>query len=326
MQMINNYDIKEKREHLENAVMMITGKDNLSVNDLKPILEELEEYVLKVMERDIHYINISTRKQVASYIIECVNKGWEKGYFTSGNITDALLRIIHTCKSFIDIRHGDFGNCLYDYHLGFNFGNSFANRNMRHIIFHEVVHAFSNFFLSTVGFYKENSQKDKTYMKITSNSHNFIPIINYKFKSFLSEVIAEATACDLANTYSPSKIQVAPGIYSDWIVIYNREYQQLGYEFLRTISNDVNKDERQLFKELTIRIINGDNIGAEILKVYETKNPDTWKDDLHEITTVLGEIVTTHNWNIEKVNRVRELMKKYTPSIKVVSRNDTPSI
>ena len=330
--MIKFDEITIKKGHLQTAINAIKSKVNLRKDDLKPILEKLKEYILKVMERDIPHVNINTRQQLANYIIDCVNEGWRKGYFTSDNINDAMAKLINSCNEFYEITDAlTYGRCASGHSIGFNFENNFAISNMKEIIFHELIHAVAPLNNLTLGFYKENSQNDRKEVKGFStirNSQNYITIITDYMTDFLREIIAEATACDLAEAYKPTKEEVCHGITSDWVAIYNRSYQQLGYEFLKTLKYDNSKNERELFKELTIKAINGEDIGREILRIYQEKNPDAWKEDLHEITTTLGEIAAKHNLssNIEKVNRARELMKKYTPAhFMVVSRTDISS-
>lgn len=329
--MLNTNEITVPKNRLLN---MVNQND-----DLKVVLEKLKEYILKVMERDIPYININTRQQLANCIIDCINKGWEKGYFTPQNVNEVMIKVINSCQNFYEIPpySSSYGTCGY-LRIGFNFKSNFALSNMRHIMFHEITHSFTPIEHTSddLGFYKESqlvrsnessTKKNINGLSVKQVTQHFT-IIDKRMITFLWEVIAEATACDLADTYMPTKEEICHGIYSDWKVHYNRSYQQLGYEFLKTLKYDNSMNERELFKELTIKAINGEDIVREILRTYQIKNPNTWKDDLHEITTTLGEIVDTHNLigNIDKVNRARELMKKYTPSqFRVTSRTDTPS-
>lgn len=337
--MVNLAEIAIKKSSLQTDINAIKGKVNLRIDDLKPILKKLKEYILKVMERDIPYVNINTRQQLANCIIDCINEGCEKDYFTTSNINDVLQKIINSCQKFYEIPPYSpiYGTCG-SLSIGFNFKSSYALSNMRHIMFHEITHSFTPIEHTSedLGFYKKpnlvRSNGNPTKKSINGfsakNITQHFTIIDKRIITFLWEVIAEATACDLADTYMPTKEEVCFGIYSDWKVHYNRSYQQLGYEFLKTLKYDNRMTERELFKELTIKAINSEDIVAEILRTYEAKNPTTWKEDLHEITTTLGEIVTTHNLagNIEKVNRARELMKKYTPAhFMVVSRTDISS-
>lgn len=79
----------------------------------------------------------------------------------------------------------------------------------------------------------------------------------FKAGIIISELIAEATACDLCDSYQ-NRTYVGDrrmGITSDWVTEFNRAYQQLGDEFLQTlhfINNGVNTTDRMRFKPLTI--------------------------------------------------------------------------
>ncbi len=108
---------------------------------------------------------------------------------------------------------------------------------------------------------------------------------------------------------------------SDWITEFNCQYQQPGYEFLKTIfpySNDL--IDRNLFKKITIKAMdNNCNLGSEIQQVYMEKNPSDWKDDLHIITTKLCSLINSFNDHRNEINIAIERMKKYKSRFSVVN-------
>ena len=310
--------INEMKTKLEN---MIVANEDLSL-----ILFEFKKYILMAMERDIPHINISTRTQVANYIIEYVEEGIKNGYFTANNISNVMLKLIEACQGFYEITSGlNFGKTALGCDIGLFFKNSFFVKNMKEIIFHELTHNVAPLQNQNLGILKlepnKPTGKSIAGFNLINKPKDYEPIISEYMLIFLREIIAEATACDLANAYKSTKEEVCYGITSDWVAIYNRSYQQVGYEFLKTLSSNNETDERKLFKELTIKAINDENIGSQIIEIYKTKNPVSWKEDLHKITTVLGEIAVEHKLaaNIEKVSEVRELMKKYMPKEQVIS-------
>ena len=290
-------------------ITMINSNQDLSI-----ILTELQKYILLVMERDISNISIQDRKELSEYIIDYITQAYQHGYFTDDNISLCLKKIINSSSSFYVITNPlIYGNCSSS-QIGFNFKNSFSKSNMRHVIFHEITHSIANLYpnqdLGIKGVRIHNASK----LKITNRSDNYIPIISEKMITFLNEIMAESTACDLAQSYKSLKTHVSCGVYSDWVVHYNRSYQDLGYSFLRTLLYDDSLSEREVFKQFTINSINNNQaICSCILKTYEKKNPNTWKEDLNRITTILGNLAYTHILEENDVIEARELMKKYLP-------------
>lgn len=294
-------------------------------SDLFKILLEFKKYILQVMERDIPNIEVKYRQDLANYMIEYFSQSLKKGYITNNNIYDCIKKSIHSSSNFYVITNPSiFADCS-EVKIGFNFSNSFAIANMKHVIFHELTHSIANLKNQDLGKYKSKTNINTGNIKINNRTDNFVPIISDDMIIFLDELMAESMACDLAETHKLLKTQVIPGIFSDWVVHYNRLYQNLGYEFLQTLLYDEAINERELFKQFIINAINNHNICSYILKIYEEKNPKTWKEDLHEVTTILGEITSTHLLEDNKIKRVRELMEKYIPKnrITIIPRTDT---
>jgi hypothetical protein len=189
--------------------------------------------------------------------------------------------------------------------LGINFNSPKAINYMRHYVCHELTHSITQYdrFSSKNGGINSNEAYD-----------NGNDVINCFV--FLNEVMAEATACDLAGTYYPEKRRAFASpvdIKSDWHTPYNQQYQQLGKEFIETfIFRDSNMTERELFKALTIQAINEEDIGRIILDTARSINPNGYKKDLYEATNILGNIVGRHVINSDKVTRFREILGKYS--------------
>ena len=294
-------------------------------HDLEIILIELKKYVLLVMERDIPSISIQTRNEVSIYVIYYFIEAIRNGYITSDNKKICLERALDTLSHFFIVDNAlTYGECHPSYDIGFNFNSSFFISNMKHVIFHELTHCLANLFNQELGKKGIIIHKEGAF-KVTDRSDNVIPIISPDMITFLNEIMAESTACDLAKNNKKIKTQVIPGVLSDWLVFFNRSYQDLGFDFLRTLSYDTNLNEQDTFKKFTLKAINNNNqVCSEIMKIYEEKNPYTWKEDLDRITTLLGDIARTHILEDSKVEEVRELMKKYYPNktFRTISRTD----
>lgn len=44
--------------------------------------------------------------------------------------------------------------------------------------------------------------------------------------------------------------------------------------------------------------------------IFQAKRPNTWKEDLHTITQILGQIVNNHVITKEKVDEARSIMQR----------------
>ena len=304
-------------------------------HNLSVILTELRNYILLVMKRDISNISIQYRNELANNIIDYIIQAYQNGYFTDDNISLCLNKIITSSSSFYAINDPSiYADCTSN-KIGFNFKNSFAISNMRHFIFHEMTHSVANLHNQNLGIKEWKENHVNSALNIKNRTDKYIPVISDKMLTFLDEIMAESTACKLSQTYSQKK-QVIPGVFSDWLTPYNRSYQELGYYFLKTLDYDDSLSEREVFELFTKNSINNNQtICSHILNIYERKNPDTWKDDLNKITTILGDLTTTHKLEESNVIEAKKLMTKYltqknisnfsindTPTIKIISRTD----
>lgn len=268
------------------------------------------------MQRDIPRVNETYRIAIADDIIDFIRQGKRKSYIDNNNISMCLSEMIESLSSIKQINDPTtYADCSF-LSFGFNFNSNFAIENRRHIVFHELTHSIANLRNQNEGEYKLKDD-NKGILKINNRTDSYEPIITNRMITFLKEIIAESTACDLAETYKPIKTMVVPGIFSDWLVLYNRSYQELGYEFLKTLTNNPGLDDRTLFRSFTMKAINNnDSICSDIIEIFQSKNPESWKDDLHKISEILGDISHTHILDDSKIRQVRSLMEKYQPEKK----------
>ena len=304
----------------------------LNIRDLEEILPDLKKYILQGMARDFKNIPEFKRQTIASEIIFFIRDAIKKGYITSRNIQNCLTRIINTVSHFEELTDPNiYGEIYRDSCFKFNFSSNIAWNNRKHVVYHEMTHAISSLIGQNTGIYDYNlimatkpssevsSQSVQPQIRIQKNKIVLIPIMD-DMNPFLNEIMAEPTACDLAETYDSRKTPLSAGCSSDWLLNYNRAYQTLGYEFLQTLMHQGSMSERELFKAFTKKVIDsGGIICEEIMRVYEQKHPDTWKEDLHEIASILGELASKHILVEAKVNRARQLMSKYR-NIRIIAK------
>ena len=326
----NNYDsngnliLREKKGitiHYNSTNNNAKKIHQISENEIEQLkdLPNLKAYILKVMERDIPEVRLEYRKQLADYVIDFILQIQKEGYVTNQNFSKCLKKIIKQLSNFQNITNPNeldtYAACSGDYIFKFQFGSRFAIENMKHLVFHELTHAITNHNIKAAGYYSELINNPNSRITThTNNSDAHIHIIDDAMAAFIREIVAESTACEL-NGYNEQRRQTEPFGTSDWITPWNCSYQTLGYEFLKTLLDEPPTNEREVFKQFTKMTINSDkDICADILNVYQKKNPNNWKEELHKISEILGYLVYNHWLPENDVKRVRELMKKYTPT------------
>ena len=299
----------------------------------KKFIEEYKKSLKEILDRDIPDIDERTREDIVEYAEDFLNRLIQKGYLNESNLYERLERFKNNTKYFGNItgRAYNYGEYQGDI-VRFNFGSETARIRMKHVLFHEWVHAITDKYIGELGEYRKKTPNTKPsrikgFKGVIKRTDNFETIISDDIVTFIHEIIAEATACDLLDDYKTQR-KTAFGsethdITSDWITEYNTTYHQLGYEFLKTVfPNSSKRTDRELFKILTIKAMHHPyNLGQEIIDEYREKCPDTWKDDLHRITLILGNITNTHRIP-SRISEIRELMKKYNRGFRAISRTD----
>ena len=91
--------IKRDKDQLINMIENETNIDNPN------LYANLKIYILSAMNESegINHVDINLKKQVATCMIEFINKSINKGYLNTDNYKDSLKRIIQSCEKFYDI-------------------------------------------------------------------------------------------------------------------------------------------------------------------------------------------------------------------------------
>ena len=315
-------NINEGRINLVNLI-----RNYKSSTDIEGILNSYSIFIDNVMQERIPNIDLASRIRLKNEIIDYIRKSVEKGYTDNQSIKLFLERLVNATFDIGEIKSGTFGLGSIG-HVAFNFSNEEFRTNMKHYVFHELTHSVTNLgnHLShlTLGTYKkvprimkkiESEQRIKFLDGLSPEIKE--PILSTSFITFLYEIMAEATACDLANSYKREKVKAwaaSANIKTDWHTPYNQQYQELGYKFIKTFlyPNDSNQNERVLFKKITIEAINNLDFGEKILEFARQTHPESYKEDLHELSTLLGDICDKHSVTEETVQRINILIAKYS--------------
>lgn len=329
---VNNSEVDSYEQKLTDLIEMTKNVHNFE--ELRDFSNHYYRFLLMILQRDIPDIDLEFRKKFAKSIIEYIVQLINKKYIDYNNFSKLITKVINATKKIVKLENGVIYARSGNVSTSFNFNSKFAKDNVKHILFHELTHSLieqfhmgSDIVLSSEEIKKENNSLEN----LTGNGPKLIKIIsisnvNYLLHSmipFLNEVVAEATACDLANSYLSNKTRTSQSqtLESDWLVPFNRNYQQLGFEFLSTLWPGLS--DRKVFKKLAIKAINFEDIGLEIMQIYQDKKSYTWKEDLNEISKLLGELrEKTENLELigeEKINRLRYLISKY----KISYQNDS---
>ena len=297
--------------------LIFIAKKIKTVADFNKFIEYYSNYLEYVMERDISNVNANFRNDLKNLIIEFIFKAYKEGYINERNMPICLERIIKTTQK-INIITTSFG-VVGENQIGFNFASHEFIGYMKHYVFHELTHCITdvnNFGTPTdknnsLGIYRIVPEYIIGNGIVPSYTE---PILTNGFMRFLNEIMAESTACYLADSFLKDKQTAysSPNyIKTNWHTPYNQTYQQLGYEFIRTFLFPNCIDEKEIFKKITLLSINGNNIGKKILEAAKMINQEDYKEDLHRIALILENILNTHSLFDDDVKTFRNILKKY---------------
>lgn len=281
--------------------------------DFNLFIEKYSSYLDSVMERDISNVDIKLRMKAKREILFFIKSAIQKGYINEDNKSKALERLVESTSNIKKI-DGAYAIC-HTWSLGINFNSQELIDNMRHYLCHELTHSITDL---NVFIFEVNGKNSCGIYDYHGNGISHI--LTQNFLRFLNEVMAESTACDLAGSYCHEKTRaflMPEYIKSDWHTPFNQAYQQLGLEFVKAfLFQNSNLSEREMFKTITLQAINDADIGKMILDSAQRKNPDSYKEDLHEISNILGKLcMHTHSLSDIEVKQIRQIYDKYYKTI-----------
>ena len=260
---------------------------------------------------------------------EYIPLGIEKGYFSKENILDVLKQLTNGISKF-ELKPETDNKLIFGAWQGyvgegtFKIKKNLDSASLRHVTMHELTHCvtvpyivgneyYSRQIIPRVEDNQSKSEEEKNKIHIRSKNDTV-----FKAETIIAELIAEATACDLCDSYQ-NRTYVGDrrmGITSDWVVTWNRTYQQLGDEFLQTlhfINNGDNTTDRMRFKALTIMALDPNNqILPMIIREYREKDSNGI-EDLHFISENLKKINKKTYVPQEVFDRFRSAIQKYMP-------------
>jgi len=329
-------DIVAELESLRRESNNARQKNGILVVQNKLLPKLLE----KRMQRDMPNVPQATKSQLLDNIKDFIYLGKEKGYFKDSNIIDVLKQLTCGLSKFSTLpESATFGTWAGSRGCGSLALNVNKEKNfLRHIVFHELAHCLTPdlglISASTVISRKPGHSGEG----FRSKTNGFVRKSGYEFGwngkeiTFLRECIAESMACELDGMYKPERRPInhnIPDVTSDWVTPYNRTYQQMGDEFLQTLSfinTSENDTDRKRFKALTIMALDSNNkIAKQIDEEYNKKNPNSGSKDLENITTGLSNLLDRTSITEKEVTELRKQMDLYKekPRLTIIRRSDT---
>jgi len=303
---------------------------NNKFNKVSEVQKLQKEYWKLEMNRDIQEMPEAKRNELLEYMTEFVPLGIKKGYFSTENIVDVLKQLTCGIKGF-ELKPNNAK--IYGAWQGvenegiFKIKKNLDSAFFRHVTMHELTHCVTmpyfngNETYSTRYKIKASRQRESEDDQENKKPQIHVKSTNdvvFKASTIINELIAEATACDLCDSYK-NRTYVGDRsmkITSDWVVTYNRTYQQLGDEFLQTlnfINNGDNTTDRKRFKALTLMALNPDNrIIPMIIREYKEKDVNGI-DDLHYISECLEKMNEKPFVPQDVFDGFRKSIKKYMP-------------
>ena len=308
-----------------------------SVDEIIPLIKR---YSIQRMTADFAgKVSHEKIEEIANYIVDFISQCRKKGYLNDNNIHYHLRKMVIKEFELLPKNSLIFGmvgvdrDTTWDLKINPNtFQHNPKFNRLKHVIFHELSHAITPFIYGDGGIYTEaQTINDSRVLKNAKTAKEAIFVDDAR--RFLREVIAEATACDLLDDYEPLRTgvyyasQKEPSqkvVFSNWRTEFNRRYQELGDDFLRTMpalfrgSND-----RERFKSLTIAAMNpNNNIVGDIITEFSKNRPNTWREDLHAITTTFAKIIRREGTTLypDEVNTIKRIT-----NFKPIRRSDDPA-
>lgn len=328
-------DIIAKLESSRREKNSTSRQNGISVvqNKLLPNLLE------KRMQRDMPNISQTKKTELLNDIKDFISLGKEKEYFTDSNIIDVLKQLTFGLNKFTSLpesaTYGTWSGCRGSgsIELDLNKEKNF----LRHIVFHELAHCVTPDLGPISASTVESNKPGHSVEGFRSKRKQFVRKDGYEFGwnnneiIFLRECIAESMACELDGMYKAERKSVSdePGVTSDWVTPYNRTYQQMGDEFLQTLSFIATKEndtDRKRFKALTMMALDPNNqIAKKIDEEYNRKGKKSGSKDLENITTGLSNLLNRTFVNKKEVVALRKEMNPYqkNPKFTIFRRSDT---
>ena len=243
-------------------------KNNISPEEYDKITELMSEKMrLNVKEKlssrsDVEVI----ANQFKGYMSDYLKQAKEKGFFKANTII-SNLKILNSINNIGD-RCSTYGAAgVGAGNISFNFENSFMQNNefRKEIFFHEVTHHLINRNIDMQSIFLSGSHKRQELEELEKKHE--IPV--WKATMLLAELLTEEMAQQLICNERPAKTKESVGeamLESNYTPKYNRQYQTLGTEFIKTLSECADNNEENMMKKAILYALDDDCDFISIIK------------------------------------------------------------
>lgn len=241
---------KYYNEEIKKILEECARKHSVSTEEYDKITELMSEKMrLNVKEKlssrsDVEVIANQFKDFMSDYLKQAKEKGFFKKSTIISNLTvlNSINNIGDRCSTYGAAGVGG-GN------LSFNFENNYMQNDefRKEVFFHEVTHHLINRNIDMRSIALSGVNKRQELLELEQKFD--IPV--WKATVFLAELLTEEMAQQLICDRRPVKTKVSVGeanLESNYTPYYNRQYQTLGTEFIKTLSECADNNEESMMK------------------------------------------------------------------------------
>ena len=241
---------KYYNEEIKKILEECARKHSVSTEEYDKITELMSEKMrLNVKETlssrsDVEVIANQFKDFMSDYLKQAKEKGFFKANTIISNLTvlNSINNIGDRCSTYGSAGVGG-GN------LSFNFENNYMQNDefRKEVFFHEVTHHLinRNIYMDTIGL------TGRTKLQELNDLERELGIPVREATNFVAELLTEEMAQQLICDRRPIKTKVSVGeakLESNYTPEFNRQYQTLGTEFIKTLSECADNNEESMMK------------------------------------------------------------------------------
>ena len=277
-------------EEINKMLNECARKNSVSPEEYDKITELMAEKMrLNVKENLNSRSDVETiANQFKMFMTDYLKQSKEKGFFKANTII-SNLKTLNSINKIGDRPSGTYGSAGVGAGcIDFNFDNT-SMQNLefkKEIFFHEVTHHLinRNIHMDTIAL----TSKTKLQELIELERELGIPVRS--LTNFIAELLTEEMAQQLVCNRRPAKTKVGVGeanLESNYTPEYNREYQTLGTEFIKTLQECSEPNEENMMKRMILLALDDE---VDLINIIRN-NYRGKEDDLKAIFSTLKKVI-----------------------------------
>lgn len=253
-------------------------KNNVSIEEYGKIIELMSEKIRLIVKEKLSYRNDVDQiaEQFKVFMSDYLKQARQKGFFKENTIISNLTTL-NSINWIGDSSNGTYGSAGIGFgRVDFNFNNDDMRDEefRKEIFFHEITHHLINRNIDMQYISLSGGNKRQELQELERKLE--IPVS--RATTFLSELLTEEMAQQLTCNRRPIKTKVGVGeanLESNYTPPYNRQYQSLGTEFIKTVSECADYNEENMMKKAILLALD-DNVDfvSIIKRNYQGKEGD----------------------------------------------------